>query len=63
MFRFDPRRVDWRGWSALVWMLVASAFYARMVVVERGGKAAGIVKAIAGRVEGASTPSPSRTVR
>ncbi len=63
MFRSEPRRVDWRSWSALVWMLVAGVLFARMVVVERGGKAAGIVRAIAGRVEGPSTPSPSRTVR
>lgn len=70
MFRSDlsdardsVRRIDWPGWAALAWLLVMGSLYVRMVVIERGGKAAQALSALTGRADAASATSMPRAAR
>ena len=56
MFRSDPEHtqrpvIDWKNWLILAWVLAVSGLYARMVVIERGGK----VRALLGPGRSAET--------
>jgi hypothetical protein len=48
------KRLDWRGWVILAWVLGFGALYAKMVVELRGGK----LRAVVGATKAA--PSPER---
>jgi hypothetical protein len=55
--------IDWQGWAALIWMLIAGFLYTGMVVKERGGKAAEILSGITCRAGDAIGSSFRATAR
>ena len=44
--------IDWKSWLMLAWVLGFGLMYARMVVAERGGKGAELLRVVSRRVLG-----------
>lgn len=38
-----PRRIDWRGWVILAWVVWFAILYGKMVVAERGSRLQSVV--------------------